>query len=706
MCEEIRDFISRCNRCQRKKLLKIQKTHTQLRNVPVPKKIFGQIAIDLLQMSESEGFTYVLGVQCFFTKWMEMVPIPDKKGTTIAKQLYIIFTLYGCPDVIVSDRGTEFCNQLNEALFYYMGVEHRLTAPYHPEANGMSFEKKNKTTNVFTSSHRIFIYTLFPILYSTLFLFTGMIERLNRTMTQCLRACINQQKDWIVVLQSITMSYRSTRHDSTGKSPYEMMFGCPMRLPFELKTNPFTGIPQHINNDHLGDILPESTSEEIAEKFSAIDKIRNVIHNAASDEIARSQLKQAKYYDSRHCGSKLHVGDKVLHFNRKAAQRQGDKTAPRWLGPYTIVKVHDKGNYTVKDKNGHQLATKVCASNLKLWQEPIASDYLPDWMKPSLVPDTVSDVKEDLDKTEKEKLLKRKRAQVKKAKPNQYLQKLYGDNLPPPPCDRQDPVEHITPNVFKDEPQESPDKSLNKKKVHFADNISVHTFPTNENDREIPSETSVPSSPPKSVSRHGLRPKLKRTCKNTSPPSLQENSQNIDNDIAQNLRQKKNEFFSSMLSVCDEIGTQSENDVQVLGSVHTNDFIFNPLTVPVRKAICQRLDMPFQKADLKHENIGEKLFDRNPKVKTILGDGNCLFRGLAVAITGWETAHLAFRQLICEHISEVGTYMNIDPHKYLKDSKMKSLKIYGTDVEIMAAAQIIGCDIYVYHTYGKSLKWL
>ena len=40
--------------------------------------------------------------------------------------------------------------------------------------------------------------------------FTGMIERLNRTMTQSLRACINDQKDWIVVLQSIAMSYRST----------------------------------------------------------------------------------------------------------------------------------------------------------------------------------------------------------------------------------------------------------------------------------------------------------------------------------------------------------------------------------------------------------------------------------------------------------------------------------------------------------------
>ena len=75
----------------------------------------------------------------------------------------------------------------------------------------------------------------------------------------------------------------------------------------------------------------------------------------------------------------------------------------------------------------------------------------------------------------------------------------------------------------------------------------------------------------------------------------------------------------------DEIQTQLEDDVQILGSVDTNDFIFNPLTVPVRIAICQRLDMPFRKADLKHENMGEKLLDRNPKVKTILGDGNCLF---------------------------------------------------------------------------------
>ena len=86
-----------------------------------------------------------------------MVPIPDKKATTIAKQLYIIFTRYGCPDVIVSDRGTEFCNQLNEALFYYMGVEHRVTAPYHPEANGRYF-----SNNLSLLTYPFFSLSFFP----------------------------------------------------------------------------------------------------------------------------------------------------------------------------------------------------------------------------------------------------------------------------------------------------------------------------------------------------------------------------------------------------------------------------------------------------------------------------------------------------------------------------------------------------------------
>ena len=195
-----------------------------------------------------------------------------------------------------------------------------------------------------------------------------------------------------------------------------------------------------------------------------------------------------------------------------------------------------------------------------------------------------------------------------------------------------------------------------------------------------------------------LTPQATSTCSDV----IQSNVSKIE------TKKKKDAFFSSMLSNSNTNTRiiQSEDDIEVLSSIDTNDFIFNPLDVSSRKAICKRLDMPFCKADLNHENIGENLNNRTPKVKTIGGDGNCLFRGLSVAITGWETSHLAFRQLICEHISEVGTYNKIDPQNYLSRSKMRSLQTYGTDIEIMAAAQIFGCDIYVYHMYGNSLKWL
>ena len=172
------------------------------------------------------------------------------------------------------------------------------------------------------------------------------------------------------------------------------------------------------------------------------------------------------------------------------------------------------------------------------------------------------------------------------------------------------------------------------------------------------------------------------------------------------MRNKKYQFFASMIPDPKPICTDPEDDLEVLGSVDANDFIFNPLTVAMRKAICVCLNMPFHKQHLNHENIGEELSDRNPKVKSILGDGNCLFHALSVATTGWETSHLAFRQLICEHILEVGPYTNNDPSKYLNNMKMRSLKVFGTDVEIMAAVQIIGCDIYIYLTYGNSSKWL
>ena len=147
----IREYVRTCDKCQHKKTIKLQKTQVSMKSIPIPQKIFGQVGIDLIQMVELQGYKYILTFCDFFTKWPELIPLPDKKATTIAKELYGIFTRFGCPDILISDRGTEFCNAVSEAIFMYMGVEHGVSSPYHPQTNG------NLHTNIF------FDFLIFPV---------------------------------------------------------------------------------------------------------------------------------------------------------------------------------------------------------------------------------------------------------------------------------------------------------------------------------------------------------------------------------------------------------------------------------------------------------------------------------------------------------------------------------------------------------------
>ena len=40
---------------------------------------------------------------------------------------------FGLPKVITSDQGKEFNNELNDELAQRLGIEHRVTTPYHPQ---------------------------------------------------------------------------------------------------------------------------------------------------------------------------------------------------------------------------------------------------------------------------------------------------------------------------------------------------------------------------------------------------------------------------------------------------------------------------------------------------------------------------------------------------------------------------------------------
>ena len=224
--------------------------------------------------------------------------------------------------------GREFCNELNATLFKLTGVEHQITGAYHPQAN-------------------------------------GLVEKQNSMMTNALKACLNQQEDWYKALDPIAFSFRGSKHCSTGRTPFEMMFGCQMLLPVELRTRQLLMQKEHTANNWQENGSSYPSQEEI---LKVMTNIREQIHNVVAKNISKAQACQAKNYNLRHQGETLKVWDKIMKKNKKAEQRKGDKLGPRWLGPYLITAVHDNGNYMVADpKTGKVLATRCLQSECKLY---------------------------------------------------------------------------------------------------------------------------------------------------------------------------------------------------------------------------------------------------------------------------------------------------------------------------------------------------
>ncbi|WP_165309819.1 DDE-type integrase/transposase/recombinase, partial [Enterobacter cloacae complex sp. 4DZ3-17B2] len=78
------------------------------------------------------------------TKWTEAKATQNNDARTTVTFLYkYVFTRYGLPIEIVSDRGPHFLNEVIEYLLNEFMVIHNKAAPYHPQANGQS-EHTNK----------------------------------------------------------------------------------------------------------------------------------------------------------------------------------------------------------------------------------------------------------------------------------------------------------------------------------------------------------------------------------------------------------------------------------------------------------------------------------------------------------------------------------------------------------------------------------
>ena len=102
----------------------------------------------------------------------------------------------------------------------------------------------------------------------------GMIDRSNRTLQAMLRAFVNDARDdWDDHLPAVKCAYPLTPHDSTGVSPFRMVFGHEITLPIDLQHD--VGTRKHIP------ICP----------VEYVEWLKQTLY--LGHDVARTQLKQA-----------------------------------------------------------------------------------------------------------------------------------------------------------------------------------------------------------------------------------------------------------------------------------------------------------------------------------------------------------------------------------------------------------------------------
>ena len=280
MTAQVDSWIKSCDRCLRRKSVPdIAPLHPIHSTQPME-----LVCIDYLCLESSLGnYSNILVITDHFTRYAQAVATTNQTAKTTAKALLDIFIRhYGVPLRLHSDRGGSFEGKVIHELCSLMDIQKSRTTPYHPMGN-------------------------------------GSCERFNRTLLGMLGTMTSEQKSrWKDQLPHIVHAYNCFRNDSTGYSPFELMYGRQPRLPIDVLFSLQSKSEEKSYSDYIADL-------------------RKKLHNSYELAIRASELakeKNAQNYRSR--GASLKKGDRVLV--KKLAFKDGrHKLADRWEEDVYIV---------------------------------------------------------------------------------------------------------------------------------------------------------------------------------------------------------------------------------------------------------------------------------------------------------------------------------------------------------------------------------
>ncbi|GJX77271.1 reverse transcriptase domain-containing protein [Tanacetum coccineum] len=252
----------------------------------------------------SRGNKYILVAVDYLSKWVEAKALPTNDARVVCKFLKTLFSRFGAPRAIISDRGTHFCNDQFSKVMLKYGVTHRLSTAYHPQTS-------------------------------------GQVEVSNRGLKRILERTIGENRaSWSDKLDDALWAFRTAYKTPIGCTPYKLVYGKACHLPIELEHKAYWAL-KHTNFDI------KTAGDHRKVQLNELNELRD--HAYENSLIYKEKTK--RIHDSKIKNRVFNVGDRVLLFNSRLKIFSG-KLKTRWSGPFTVTQVFPYGTVELSQNSG------------------------------------------------------------------------------------------------------------------------------------------------------------------------------------------------------------------------------------------------------------------------------------------------------------------------------------------------------------------
>ncbi|MCO5554804.1 hypothetical protein L7F22_008339 [Adiantum nelumboides] len=322
------EFVKRCDECQRTKTPR-GRDDMPLRPM-MGTRAFAKWGIDFVgpiaPLAYKFHAQYIIVAIDYLTKWVEAKATTKNDAKTTAQFLYEnIFTRYGLPIEIVSDRETHFINEVIENLLDKFMVIHQKSAPYHPQANGQA-------------------------------------ESTNKILVRVLTKVVSESRaDWDQKLHSALWTYRVAYKTSIGTTPFNMVYGIQAILPLEFLI-PTLRVAKEL----------EWTRHELSEQLEVQEKLDETKLRAMASIYAQKRNMKS-FFDQHVINKEFATWDYILMYTLK---QHSKKLQKRGNGPYVIHDISHSGAIKLATLEGEEMPNWISGCRLKKYHLPLTTEML------------------------------------------------------------------------------------------------------------------------------------------------------------------------------------------------------------------------------------------------------------------------------------------------------------------------------------------